>query len=201
MCADAPAVRVLAMSFVNKALRAATAAKAQIDVVRDVRAAASVTPEAPQELDEHQQHVLGRARELGAIDPYMLLTSAEASDIIGVELGAGRFTYSDDSIGVVYAANGARNQRWSVEVSAFHATDDDHAFDAHGYWYGFLADVISDDGLPVPGLGEAAIARDGEVYVLAGARGLFRTEVSVPGGTGATEAAVEAARRVMSRFD
>lgn len=189
------------MSFMTKALRAATAAKAQIDEVRDARAAASVQPEPPQELDEHEQGVLERAREHGAIDPYMLLTVAEASEIAGAPLGTGRLTYSDDSIGVVYAANGARQQRWSVEVSTFHATDDDQAFDAHGYWYGFLADVISDDGAPVPGLGEAAIARDGEVYVLAGPRGLFRTAVSVPGGVGATEAAVEAARRVMARFD
>ncbi|HEU4973773.1 MAG TPA: hypothetical protein VFT50_01690 [Baekduia sp.] len=188
------------MGFLDKALRAASAAKDQLDEVRDARAAAQVQPEPQRPLDEHEQRVLERARALGAVDPFILLTAPEAGEILGTPLGAGSFTYSDDMIGVRFAADGPRNQRWEMEVDTFHAADDDEPLDAEAYWHGFLADAVADDGVPVPGLGQAAIARDGEVYVLAGPGLIFRTAASRPGGEHATDAAVEAARRVMSRF-
>jgi hypothetical protein len=189
-----------AMGLLDKALRAAGAAKTQIDELRDVHATAQHRPAATAPPDEHEERVLARALELGAPEPYALLSLEEACEIAGVPLGGPRLVYGDDTIGVGYSASGPRQRHWSVEVQAFYAIDDDTHFDAAVHWHTYLAEIISDDGQAVPGLGDAAIARDGEVFVLAGPL-LFFTTVRLPDGQPATDHAIRAARQVLQRLD
>ncbi len=68
-----------------------------------------------------------------------------------------------------------------------------------GGWFGFLADVVSDDGVAVPGLGDAAIQREHDLYVLADPLLLF-VEVATPDGEGDRDRAVQVARRVVERL-
>jgi hypothetical protein len=188
------------MGFLDKAVRAATVAKDQIDELRDVRATAQHRPTVAGVPDPHEEHVLARALALGAPEPYALLGLEEASEVAGVPLGGPRLVYGDDTIGVGYSASGPRQRHWSVEVQAFYAIDDDTPYDAAVHWHTFVADAVSDDGVPVGGLGDAAIARDGEVFVLAGPL-LFFTTVRLPDGAPATDHALRAARRVLTRLD
>jgi hypothetical protein len=188
------------MGFLDKAMRAATVAKDQIDDLRDMRATAQHRPAAMSAPDPHEEQVLARALALGAPEPYALLSLEEASEIAGVPLGGPRLVYGDDTIGVGYAASGPRQRYWSVEVQAFHAIDDDTAFDAAVHWHTYLAEIIRDDGHAIGDLGDAAIARDGEVFVLAGPL-LFFTTVRLPDGAPATDHALRAARRVLTRLD
>jgi hypothetical protein len=188
------------MGFLDKAVRAATAAKDQIDEMRDLRATAQHRPAIATAPDPHEEQVLARALELGAPEPYALLSLEEASEIAGVPLGGPRLVYGDDTIGVGYSASGPRQRHWSVEVQAFHAIDDDTVFDAAVHWHTYLAEIVSDDGVAVHDLGDAAIARDGEAFVLAGPL-LFFATVRLPDGAPATDHALRAARRVLTRLD
>lgn len=188
------------MGFLDKALRAATAAKDQIDEVRELRASTQHRPVEATALDEHEEHVLARARELGAPDPFWLLSVEEASEVVGVPLGGPRITYGDDTIGVAFAADGPKQRRWSVEVQAFHAGHEDDDFDAVLHWHHYVAEHVIDDGWPVAGLGDAAIARDGEVFVLADPL-LFWVTVRTPDGTRTTDQAIAAARQTLTRLD
>ena len=187
------------MSFLTKAAKAAVTAKSQLDEVRDVRAQASVKPVESAAFSEHEQRVILRARELGAPDPFVLLLAEEATEAAGTAVGGPHLTYGDDMIGARYEASGSGGRHWRVSVSAFHATDDDVTFDAGAYWFGFLADAVADDGAEVPGLGQVAVQRDSEVFVLADPL-LLMVEVSTPGGEGDRERAVELARRVVQRL-
>jgi hypothetical protein len=191
---------VRSMGFLDKAMKAATAAKDQVDELRDMRATSQHRPTVAGAPDEHEERVLGRALALGAPEPYALLSLEEASQIAGVPLGGPRLVYGDDTIGVGYTATGPRQRYWSVEVQAFYAVDDDTDFDAAVHWHTYLADIVRDDGLPIGDLGDAAIARDGEVFVLAGPL-LFFTTVRLPDGAPATDHALRAARRVLTRLD
>ena len=188
------------MGFLDKAMRAATAAKDQIDDLRDHRAATQHRPGAVTAPDEHEERVLTRALQLGAPEPYALLSLEEACEIAGVPLGGPRLVYGDDTIGVGYSATGPRQRHWSVEAQAFHAIDDDAPFDAAVHWHTYLAEVLADDGHPLGDLGDAAIARENEVFVLAGPL-LFFTTVRLPDGAPATDHALRAARRVLTRLD
>lgn len=190
-----PAPTVRPMGFMDKALKAAVAARDQLEEARH-------RPEVPTAPDEHEQRVLARAVALGAPDPYALLSLEEASDVVGVPLGGPRLTYADDTIGVQYAATGPRHRRWSVEVQAFYAVDEDTPFDAAVHWHTFVAEHVGgNDGVPVDGLGDAALAREGEVYVLAGPL-LFFTTVRVPDAPAPdiTQQAIDVARRVITRL-
>jgi hypothetical protein len=187
------------MGFLDKAMKAATLAREQIGEVREVHALARHRPEpAPAALDDHEVGVVERALALGAPPPTALLTAEEASEIAGVPLGGPHLVYGDDTIGVRFTATGPRQQRWSVEVQAFHASGDDTRFDAREHWHGFVAEhVAGNGGTPVGDLGDAALARDGEVFVLAGPLVFFAT---VTPATGSAQA-VATARRVLARLD
>ena len=167
------------MSFLKKAVAAAAVAKNQLDDVLEQRAAASVRPVAAAGPDDHEQRVVARARALGAPDPFSLLTAERASAAAGHELGGPALTYSDDMLGVKYEASGSGGRHFRAAVSAFHAIDEDTAFDAREHWDSYLSEMVS-DGEPVGGLGDAAVARDTEVFVLSGDR-LLMVEVSTPG--------------------
>ncbi len=201
MCPAPPARTVPSMGFLDKAMKAATIAREQIDEVREVHALARHRPEAGPAagLDGHEEQVVARALALGAPDPFALLSLEEASLVAGVPLGGPRLAYGDDTIGVSYAATGPRQRRWSVEVQAFHAINDDTRFDPAVHWHTFVAEHVSEDGRPVPGLGDAAIARDTDVFVLAEPL-LFFTTVRLPDGAPATDRAIDAARRVLERL-
>jgi hypothetical protein len=190
------------MGFLDKAMRAATVAKDQLAEVRDVHATAQHRPAAATTPGEHEQRVLARALELDAPEPWALLSVEEASEIVGVPLGGPQLTYGDDTIGVRYAATGPRQRSWSAEVQAFHALDEDTRYDAAEHWHTYLAPHVSDDGWPVGGLGDAAIARDGEVFVLGGPL-LFFATVRLPDGATAlaTEQAIAVAHQVLTRVD
>lgn len=185
------------MGILDKAMKAATLAKEQIDEVREVHAIARHRPEEAAQLSDHERNAVERAIALGAPDPTALLTLEEASAIAGVPLGGPHLVHGEDSIGVRFSATGARHQRWSVEVQAFHAPDEETRFDAYEHWHGFVAEhVAGNDGLPVTGLGEAALQREGELYVLAGPLLFFATVTPADGAV-----AAETARAVLRRLD
>jgi hypothetical protein len=180
------------MGLLEKAMKVAAVAKE----VREVHAMARVRPEGGGVLDEHEEAVVVRAMGLGAPEPWALLSVEEASEVVGVPLGGPRLVYGDDTIGVSYAAAVPGKKRWSVEVQAFHAVDDDTRFDAAVHWHTYVAEHVSADGRLVEGLGDAAIARDGEAFVLAGPL-LFFATVRVPDDDdqgSATDKAIAAAR-------
>src|SRR3954447_18707479 len=73
------------MGFLDKAVKAAAQAKNQIDDVREARAQNAVQPVQHGPLPDHERQVLERAQALGALNPFALLTSAEASAAVGAE--------------------------------------------------------------------------------------------------------------------
>jgi hypothetical protein len=185
------------MSLLDRAVKAAATAKNQLDEVREIRAQTSVKPIESAGLDEHEQRVAARARALGAPDPFVLLTGAEAADAAGQQLGGPHLTYGDDFTGVKFEAAGSGGRHWRVAVSAFHAIDE-AGFDAAEHWRTYIADAVADDGTPVEGLGDAAIRREGEVFVLAHPL-LLMIEVSTP-EDGDGERATRLARAVVQRL-
>jgi hypothetical protein len=187
------------MGFLDKAVKAAATAKVQFDDLRETRAAASVTPVEAGPLGDHEQQVIHRARACGAPDPTLLLTRHEATDVTGQPLGGPHLIYGDDSIGVRFEATGRAQQRWRVEVSAFHGTDDDPEFDAGAHWSTYLADLVADDARPVPGLGDAALQRERDLFVLADPL-LLMIAVQTPEPHGDQERAVAVARHVVARL-
>ena len=68
-------------------MKAAAQAKNQIDDVREARAQNAVQPVHHGPLPDHERQVLEQAQALGALNPFALLTSAEASAAVGQELG------------------------------------------------------------------------------------------------------------------
>jgi hypothetical protein len=195
----APPGSLRGMSLLQRAARAAATAKNQLDEVREVRAAASVQPVASQGLSDHEQHLVMRARELGAPDPFVLLSGAEASEAVGQPLGGPHLTYGDDFLGVRFEAAAKGGRHWRVSVSAFHAVDE-AGFEAAAHWFHFLRELVIEDGVLVPGLGDETVRRDREVFVLADPL-LLMVEVGTPDGAEVDGArAVELARRVVGRL-
>ena len=186
------------MGFLDKAVKAAATAKVQFDEVRDARAAASVKPREAAAPTDHEQELLQRARACGAPDPYLLLTQFEAQDVTGQPLGGPHLIYGDDTIGVKFEATGLKQQTWRVEVSAFHGMDDDD-FDAGAHWFGYLADIVRDDATPVPGLGQQALQRSDDLFVLADPL-LLMVAVSTPDRAGDPARAQAVARQVLARL-
>ena len=180
------------MGFLDRARQAAEAARQGVGEVRQARAA-HVEPVDPAPLSEHDEDVLERALAHGAADPFALLSGEEGGEVVGVPFGRGALSYGDDTLGVRYAARGHGGREWSAEVSAFHATDG-RGFDAAAYWHGFLAD----DATPVADLGDRALARADDVFVLAGPL-LFFTAVHTPDGP-RPDLAAQLARRVVTRL-
>lgn len=203
MCPGARGRSVAAMGFLDRAMKAATVAREQIEEVREVHALARHRPELPAEPGEHEQRVVERAVALGAPPPTLLLTAEEASEVVGVPLGGPHLVYGDDTIGVRFSATGPRQQRWGVEIQVFHAPDEDTRFDAEEHWHGFVAEhVAGDGGAPVDDLGEAALASDGgTVYVLAPPLLFFTTVTGTPGDPALTTTqATHTARAVLRRL-
>ena len=199
MCAARREARVRAMGFLAKAAKAATTAKSQLDDVRELRAQTSVGPVDPGVLTDHEEDVLERVRELGGPDPRLLLTQAEASEAAGQVLGGPHLTYGDDFTGLRFEAAGSGGRSWRVSVSAFHAIDRHSGFDAGAYWFSHLADVVADDGIAVAGLGDTAVQRESDLFVLADPL-LLMVEVATPGGAGDDVRMQRLARTVLDRL-
>ncbi|MDO8188768.1 hypothetical protein Q5424_19945 [Conexibacter sp. JD483] len=181
------------MGLLEKATKLATTAKGQYDELRATRDEAAVKPVAVTPLSDHERDVLQHALRHGAPDPAALCSRAEASHVLGVELGEGRLTYDDSQVGLEYAAAGRRQDRWSVSVGAWHG-DADGFFPAEQY--AFIAEHV--EGEPLDGLGEAAVWDGERLYVLA-APLLFQVEVRTPAGGGHRPEAEAVARRVLAR--
>ncbi len=180
------------MGLLDKAMQAAAAAKQQLDEVRET----GVKPVAAAPLGEHEQGVLARARALGAPDPAAMLSQPEAAAALGVPLGPPSLTYTDDAIGVRYAAEDRKRRRWSVEVN-FQYGDDD-GFEAALWWRDMVMEHYG-HGEEVAGLGDAAVAADAYLFVLSDPI-VFHVQVATPDGE-QSEAAVAVARSVLSRLD
>lgn len=183
------------MGLLDKAVKLASTAKDQYEELRSTRDELSVKPVAVSALDEHEQSVLRRAMAHGAPDPAALLSRAEASHVLGVELGEGRLIYDDSSIGLEFAAAGRRTDRWSVGVSAWHG-DGDGFFPREQYQ--FIAEHV--EGTTLDGLGQAAVWSGSVLYVLAEPL-LFHVEVRTPAGNDHRPEASAVARRVLARVE
>jgi len=183
------------MGLLDKAAKLATTAKGQYDELRAARDEAAVKPVAAAPLDDHERGVLERALRYGAPDPSALMSRAEASHVLGVELGEGRLTYDDSQVGLEYAAAGRRHDRWSVTVGAWHG-DEDGFFPADQFQ--FIAEHV--DGEPAAGLGEAAVWDGSRLFVLAEPL-LFQVEVRTPAGSNHRPEAEAVARRVLARIE
>lgn len=195
------ALRLERMGFLDKAVKIAATAKVQLDEVRDARAAAAVKPVEGGPRSEHEEELVERAREHGAPDPSLLLLQPEAMEALGQPVGGPSLTYGDDTLGVKFEASAPGNRHWRAEVSAFHGTDDDRPFDAAAHWHLYLRDLIADDATPVPGLGDAALQRDGDLFVLADPV-LLMVSVQTPAGPagGDRERTQALARQVVGRL-
>ncbi len=179
----------------DKAMKAATVARHQIDEVRAAREEASARPVDAAPLTEHEQGVLARARALGAPDPTMMLSQPEAASVLGRPLGAPSLTYSDDAIGVRYLAEDRKRRRWSVEVN-FQYGDED-GFEPALWWRDTVMEHYV-DGEEVSGVGDVAVWSAPYLFVLADPIA-FHVQVSTPDGD-QPGAAADVARMVISRL-
>jgi hypothetical protein len=183
------------MGFLDKAMKAATVARHQIEEVRATREEMGTRPVDGAPLSEHEQGVLARARALGAPDPTMMLSQPEAASVLDRPLGAPSLTYTDDAIGVRYLAEDRKRRRWLVEVT-FQYGDED-GFEPALWWRDTVMEHYV-DGQEVPGLGDAAVWSAPYLFVLADPIA-FHVQVSTPGGD-QPGAAADVARMVISRM-
>jgi hypothetical protein len=138
-----------------------------------------------------------RARSRGAPDAYTLITHDEVVALTGLPVGGPYLSWTDDDIGVRYVAEDGRGRVWSFGVHAGHSPDGVTPFDPAA-WYRWMVAML-DGAETVPGLGTAAVYRDGLLYVL-GARWAYYVHVEAPEGSPVRRWAAAVARRVDDRF-
>jgi hypothetical protein len=145
-----------------------------------------------------------RARQLGAPDPYSLITTDDVAALTGLPAGGPSLAISDDDIGVRFDAQGyaasdaseANEVRWAFAVHVAHAVDDATPFDPER-WYQWMTALLP-DAEPVA-LGDRACYQDGLLYVLSGDHALY-VRVEAPGGSPRREWAVRLGERVIARL-
>ena len=187
------------MGFMDKAVKAATQAKEQVDTVRAARAEAAIQPIDPGPIDEQQRQAYERAMALGALDPLQLLTSAEASAAAGQQLGGPGLVAGDDTLGVQFQARGRGNDHWRVELHVYHATEAGVPFEAEL----FLRDMVignDPDALPVEGVGHQAFMSYDVLWVMYGPI-LFYVTGTTPQGSLSLDGCVVVARQVAARLE
>jgi hypothetical protein len=187
------------MGFLDKAVKAAAQAKNQIDDVRETRAQNAVQPVNHGPLSDHDRQSLERAQALGALNPFALLTSAEASAAVGQQLGDAALSGGDDTIGVMYEARGRGNDHWRVQVDVYHATEPGFPFEAEP----FLREWVIDndpDAVPVEGVGHQAFLSYDYLWVLYGPI-LFYVHGITPQGSLPVDASAQVARQVVGRLE
>jgi hypothetical protein len=187
------------MGFLDKAVRAAAQAKNQIDDVREARAQASVQPVNHGPLPDHERQVLERALALGALNPFELLTSAEASAAIGQPLGDAALSYGDDTIGVMYEARGRGNDHWRVSVDVYHASEPGVPFEAELFLREMVLDTTPDYQV-VEGVGHQAYWVSDYLWVLYGPILFYVSGVMPNNGSLPLEAAAQVANQVVGRL-
>ena len=185
------------MGFLDKAVKAAGQAKSQLGEVRAQREEASIQP-VERALDEHEAQALQRAMANGLPDPFMLISAAEASEVLGVPLGRAGITGADDSIGPRYEARGRGNKSWMLSVSFLHGYEG-QPFEAREYWRDMVEGNYSGSGAVVDELGDAALYDANILFVLADPL-VFYVEARTPEGDVPPGVLAEAARRVLSRL-
>jgi hypothetical protein len=189
------------MGFLDKAVKAAAQAKNQIDDVREARAQNAVQPVQHGPLPDHERQVLERAQALGALNPFALLTSAEASAAVGQQLGDAALSYGDDTIGVMYEARGRGNDHWRVSVDVYHATEPGIPFEAEQFLREMVLDnAVDDDRVTVEGVGHQAYLVSDYLWVLYGPI-LFYVNGITPQGPLPVDACAQVARQVVARLE
>ncbi|HEY8526512.1 MAG TPA: hypothetical protein VIL48_16175 [Acidimicrobiales bacterium] len=147
--------------------------------------------------DPRDVDVARRVRELGAPDPYSLITHDEVVALTGIPVGGPTLTWADDDIGVRFDAEDGRGQVWSFGVHAGHAVEPGAPFDPVS-WYEWMVALL-DRATPVPGLGDAAVYQSGLLYVRGEGRA-FYVLVEAPERSPSEQWAAAIARRVLERF-
>lgn len=186
------------MGFLDKAAKAAAQAKNQIDDVREARAQNAVQPVNHGPLSDHERQSLERAQALGALNPFALLTSAEASAAVGQELGDAALSGGDDTIGVMYEARGRGNDHWRVSVDVYHATQPGVPFEAEPFMREWVVDN-DPDAVPVEGVGHQAFFSGDLLWVLYGPI-LFYVQGTTPQGPLPVDACAQVANQVVARL-
>ena len=187
------------MGFMDKALKAAAQAKNQIDDVRETRAQNAVQPVNHGPLPDHERQVLERAQALGALNPFALLTSAEASAAAGQPLGDAALSYGDDTIGVMYEARGRGNDHWRVQVDVYHATEPGVPVEAEYFLREMVLDTSPDEQVPVEGVGHQAYWVADYLWVIYGPI-LFYVHGITPAGPLPVDACAQVANQVVQRL-
>ena len=193
------------MSFLKKAQQAAMVAKERaeeakdkIDELRAERDAASVKPaQMAGPLDDDDRDRLARALALGAVDPTMLLSREEASELAGTELGLDRIGHEDMSLDARYLAEDRKRRRWEVDVRSWYLPEGGGEATAQDVWDAL--DPAREVGDEIAGVGRAAFAQDANVFAWAGDV-VFSVEVRLPETGGDRERSLEAARRIAGRL-
>lgn len=185
------------MGFAERFKEAAEAARAKLaehGVIQDADAIHGVHAVDPR---DHDIEVAKQAMARGAPDPYSLITHDEVVALTGIPVGGPSLTYTDDDLGVRYDAQDGHHRTWSFGVHAGHAVDDDTPFDPAS-WYQWMVALL-DDPEPVPGLGDAAVYKQGLLYVRAG-RHAFYVQVDAPEGSPTRLWATKLVDRVCERL-
>jgi hypothetical protein len=176
---------------------AAEAARAKLQehgVIQDADAIHGVHAVDPH---PHDLDVAKRAMELGAPDPYSLITHDEVVALTGIPVGGPSLTYTDDDLGVRFDAEDGHHQRWSFGVHAGHAVDESTPFDPVS-WYEWMVALL-DAAEPAPGLGDAAVYQDGMLYVR-GAGRAFYVLIQAPETSPTKQWATTLGQRVLERL-
>jgi hypothetical protein len=181
-------------SFMKKALDAANQAKGRLDEYRATQDAASIAP-VEHTPDPQDVAALTGALRRGAVDPRPLLTRDEAAEVAGQPLGGPQLTYSDQSLGVRYAAQDRRGRRWSVELVTWYL--EDGADDVDAVWE--MLQPAWELGEALDGVGRTAYWDGSRLYVRADPV-VFHVEVSVPDEVSSRGRARLAAQDVLARL-
>lgn len=136
-----------------------------------------------------------RAVELGAPDPYGLITSDEVVALTGLPVGGPSLSYTDTDVAVRFEAEGG-GRRWSLSVHAGHAVDETTPFDP-GAWYTLMVQQLGDaEGV---GLGDEALYRAG-LLLVRGADRAFCVRVDAPADSPVRAWALRLGARVLARM-
>jgi hypothetical protein len=185
------------VGFAERFREAAEAARAKLQehgVLQDAGAIHGVQPVGPTEQD---LDTANRAMELGAPDPYSLITHDEVVALTGIPVGGPSLTYTDDDLGVRFVAEDGHRRSWSFGVHAGHAVDAATPFDPVT-WYQWMVALLGAAEV-VPGLGDAAVYQDGMLYVR-GAGRAFYVLIEAPDDSPAKQWATTLGRRVFDRL-
>jgi hypothetical protein len=185
------------VGFAERFKDAAEAARAKLaehGVIQDADAIHGIHAVEPH---DHDIEVAKQAMGRGAPDPYSLITHDEVVALTGIPVGGPSLTYADDDLGIRYDAQDGHHRTWSFGVHAGHAVEDGTPFDPVS-WYQWMVALL-DDPEPVPNLGDAAVYKQGLLYVRWGDHA-FYVQVDAPEGSPTRLWATTLGHRVCERL-